>query len=143
MREYLKGEALEAIEQLGHSATAYEAAKQRLDRKYGGDRRRLALYIEELESFHPVRSGHVKELEKFADVLDVAVLNLKEANRQEELGDGSLYMMLQRKLPETMLSQYHRWTHENKRTETVELLREWINQEAEYQIVAAETLDTA
>ena len=125
LREYLKGEALEAIEQLGHSATAYEAAKQRQ---------------EELESFHPVRSGHVKELEKFADVLDVAVVNLKEANRQEELGDGSLYMMLQRKLPETMLSQYHRWTYENKRTGNVELLREWINQEAEYQIVAAETV---
>ena len=68
-------------------------------------------------------------------------MNLKEANRQEELGDGSLYMMLQRKLPETMLIQYHRWTNEQKRTGNVELLREWIiNQEAEYQIVAAETV---
>ena len=40
LREYLKGEALATIEQLGQSTTAYEVAKQRLDRKYGGDRRR-------------------------------------------------------------------------------------------------------
>ena len=140
LREYLKGEALRAVENLGHSEAAYEAAKQRLDRRYGGDRRRLALYIEELESFRPVRSGHAKELDKFADILDVAVVNLKEAIRREELGDGSLYMMLQKKLPEMMLSQYHRWAHETKRTGNVELLREWINQEAEYQMVAAETV---
>jgi enterochelin esterase-like enzyme len=39
LRYYLRGEALRAVENLGHSATAYEAAKERLERKYGGIRR--------------------------------------------------------------------------------------------------------
>ena len=37
LRQYLTGEALKAIENLGHSAFAHEAAKERLERKYGGE----------------------------------------------------------------------------------------------------------
>lgn len=36
LRQYLSGEALKVIENLGHSSTAYKAAKERLERKYGG-----------------------------------------------------------------------------------------------------------
>ena len=133
-------EALAAVENLGHSAVAYEAAKERLDRKYGGPRRRVALYIEELEEFRPMRPGFAKDIEKFADLLDVAVVNLKEAGRDDELGNGSLYLKLQRKIPEIMLCQYHRWVFENNKNHSVEVLREWINQEAEFQMVAAETV---
>ena len=35
LRQYLSGEALKTIESLGHSGYAYEAAKERLDRKFG------------------------------------------------------------------------------------------------------------
>ncbi|MCG7878315.1 MAG: DUF1759 domain-containing protein [Candidatus Thiodiazotropha endolucinida] len=48
LRQYLSGEALKVIDSLGHSATAYEAAKERLERKFGGRRRQIALYLEEL-----------------------------------------------------------------------------------------------
>ena len=34
----LTGEALKAIESLGYSAAAYETAKDRLERKFGGQR---------------------------------------------------------------------------------------------------------
>ena len=37
--QYVSGEALTAIENLGSSPAAYEAAKDRLERKYGGKRR--------------------------------------------------------------------------------------------------------
>ena len=36
LRQCLSGEALDVIESLGHSAAAYEAAKERLERRYGG-----------------------------------------------------------------------------------------------------------
>ena len=36
LRQYVSGEALHAIEHLGYYPTAYEAAKDRLERKYGG-----------------------------------------------------------------------------------------------------------
>ena len=140
LRQYLSGEALKSIENLGHSATAYEAAKSRLERKYGGARRQIALYLEELESFKPIRAGYAKDIEKFADLLDIAVINLKEAGRQDELRNGSLYVKLQKKIPESMLARYHRWIFEKRKDESVEVLREWIIQESEFQIIASETV---
>ena len=140
LRQYLEGEALQVIENLGHSAVAYEAAKERLDRKYGGHRRQIALYIEELENFKPMRDGESRDIEKFADLLDIAVVNLKEAGRLDELKNGSLYNKLQRKMTESMLSRYHRWIFEKEKIESVECLREWILQESEFQTIASETI---
>ncbi len=69
----------------------------------------------------------------------VTVVNLKEAGRHDELGNGSLYLSLCKKLMEAMLAQYHRWVYENGRWQSVETLREFIIQEAEFQTVASET----
>ena len=44
LRQCLAGEALKAIENLGHSVTAYHTAKERLERKFGGHRHQVALY---------------------------------------------------------------------------------------------------
>ena len=140
LKQYLNGEALKAIENLGHSAVAYEAAKDRLERKYGGRRRQIAIYLEELEQFKQIRMGNSRDLEHFADLLDVAVINLKEAGQNHELGDGTLYTKLQQKLPETMLSRYHRWIFEKSLSESVQTLRTWVLQESEFQTVAAETV---
>ena len=140
LRQYVSGEALQTIESLGHSATAYAAAKERLERKYGGKRRQIAVYLEDLDNFKQVRSGNAKDLEKFADLLDIALINLKEAGQDHELGDGSLYTKLQRKLSESMLARYHRWVFENSITESVAALRQWVIQEAEFQTIAAETM---
>ena len=35
LRQHLSGEALKAVETLGHLAAAYEAAKERLEKKFG------------------------------------------------------------------------------------------------------------
>ena len=51
MRQYLAGEALYAINSLVHSAHAYEAAKERLERKFGGKRRQVLIYFEDLGNF--------------------------------------------------------------------------------------------
>ena len=79
LRQYLSGEALNVIENLGHSSAAYEAAQERLERKYGGRRRQIAKYIEELGQFKQIRSGNARDLYKFMDLL--AIINLKEANQ--------------------------------------------------------------
>ena len=92
LRQYLSGEALKTIESLGHSGYAYEAAKERLERKFGGKRRHIASNLEGLETFKPIRPDNSKDIENFADLVDIAVINLKEAGRIEDLGDGSLYL---------------------------------------------------
>jgi len=102
MRQYLAGDALKSIELLGHSAASYEAAKQRLDRKYGGVRRQIAGQMEQIDDFKYVRYGNAKDIEKFADLLDITVINVKESGRYEELGYGSLYLKLVKKMSEGM-----------------------------------------
>ena len=83
------------MEPLGHSA-----AIALLERKFGGERRKLALHLEELENIKSLRPGNAGDIERFADLLDVTVVNLKEANRHDELGRGTLYISLCKKLNE-------------------------------------------
>ena len=68
------------------------------------------------------------------------MINLQEAGQNHELGAGSFYTKLQRKLPESMLARYHRWIFENGQTESVLSLRTWIIQESEFQTIASETV---
>ena len=74
LSKYLSGDALKVKENLGHAATAYEAAKERLERKYGGMRRQIVIYLEDLELFRPIRPGNAKDMDKFVDLLDIAII---------------------------------------------------------------------
>ena len=139
LRQYLVGENLKCVERLGHSAAAYEAAKERLKRKFGGKRHQIALHLE-LDKFKPIHLGYSRDIEKFADLLDVTVVNLKEAGRHDELENGSLYLSLRKKLTEPMLVQYHQWIYENGQYQSVETMREFIAREAQFQTVASETI---
>ena len=140
LRQYLAGEALYAIDNLGYSAQAYEAAKEGLERKFGGKRRQVLIYFEDIANFPQIRDGNAKYLEQFAYLLDSAVISLHEAGKHNELGDGFLYITLQRKLPQSMLSSYHRWVYENIISESVITLKTWVVQESEFQTIANETI---
>lgn len=140
LRECLHGEPLRVIENLGHSAAAYEAAKSRLEQKYGGKRRALTLRLEELNAFKPVREGNERDLEKLSEVLDGIVVDLKDASLEAELGNGSLYIALQRKFNKELLSKYKQWVSDNHRTENVSTLREFIDRESEFLTTALETI---
>ena len=140
LRQYVAGAALYAIDSLGHSAHAYEAAKDRLERMFGGKRRQVLIYFEDLGNFPQICDGNAKDLEQFADLLDSAVISLHEAGKHAELGDGFLYITLQRKLPQSMLASYHRWVYENNISESVITLKTWVVQESEFQTIANETI---
>jgi hypothetical protein len=86
----------------------------------------------------PLKEDDVKELEKFADILERAVINLKENGRQSDLEAGTLYTILLEKVPGKLLSLYHRWLKENRQRESLETLKNWIAEEAEIQMQAAE-----
>ena len=45
----LAGEALETVKGLGYSSAAYEAAKSRLTRKFGGERRQVQSHLEDIK----------------------------------------------------------------------------------------------
>ena len=51
-------------------------------------------------------------------------------------------MKLQRKQPEAKIASYHRQRiFENNQLESVKILRDWISQEAEVQVVTAEAIN--
>ena len=99
----LRGEAAETIKGLGYSQTAYDAALSRLQRKYGGDRRKVQAQIEELRKMRPVNEGDPKSMDKFADALERTIVVLKDNSLHADLGGGTLYGIVVEKLPENLL----------------------------------------
>jgi len=141
LRQYLKGEALNCIQELGHSAAAYSAAMERLTRKYGGTRRTLTRFMDDLDKFNPIRTENTKDIERFADLLDLAIVKLQELDHKEDLSNGALYIGMLKKLPQSMLVRYNRWIFENKLSENLHQLKTWVLQESEFATTASETIN--
>ena len=140
LRQYLVGDPLDSIDSLGYSPAAYEAAKALLVRKYGGERRRVAIHVEEIEQFGKVGYNRASEFEKFTELLEVVVINLKDSGRAAELEAGTFYQKLLRKFDERVLAQYHRWRYDRQVEESVEALLEWARVESELMMISAETV---
>ena len=88
-----------------------------------------------------MREGNERDLEKFSELLDGIVVNLKNANQEAELGNGSFYITrLQWKFNKELLSKYKQWVRDNHRTENVSTLREFIDGESEFLTTASETI---
>ena len=127
LRQPLSGEALKATENLSHSGFAYESAKKRLERKYGEQIRTVMLHMDVLDNFKLICVDH-QGVEKICDLLDIAVINLKEENRIEELGNDTFYHKLMKKVLERMITQYQPYVFDEKKNENVENLRSFIIQ---------------
>ena len=120
--------------------TAYQAAKERLERKYAGVRRQIAVNLEELDQFCPIRSRNVRDFEKVTDLLNIIAINLTEAGREEELGNEYLYIQVQKKMTESMLADYRRWLFDKSKPETVQSSRQCPIRETEFLTITAETI---
>ena len=94
LRHCLTGNALEAIRGLGVPVHEYEEAKEILKTKYGGTRRLLRAYLDQLEQAPPIRSNDIHALEKFVDLVRITVVKLQAERRDGELEDGTLHSML-------------------------------------------------
>ena len=122
----------------GDSSEASEAAKARLNRKYGGNRRQVQASIDELRKLKPINAENPPELEKFADLVERTVVTLKENKQNSDLEGETLYAIVLEKIPQSLLSQYYRWIMEKGKLESLEELREWVAEEAEYHVQASE-----
>ncbi len=100
LRDSLSGEAIKSISGLGYSAHAYAAAKDTLEREYGGARRLSAIRLGELEKFRPMKEPSGKEVKDFSSLLNLLVTNLREEGKDSELDENStLYQQALKKLP--------------------------------------------
>ena len=106
---------MEAICGLGVTATEYQEAKEILKMKYGGARRLLQAYMDQLEQMPFIRSNDIHDLERFSDLVRITVVKLQAEGRDAELEDGTLHSLLLKKLPECQLQNYSRWLNESAR----------------------------
>ena len=79
-------------------------------------------------------------MERFSELLDGIVVNLKDVNHEAELGNGSLYITLQRKFNKSLLSKYKQWISDNHQTKNVGTLREFIDRDSDSFNTASETI---
>ena len=85
LKSCLEGKAEEAISNLGFSEEAYKEAKNTLKRRFGGERRQLQNYLEDVKKIKPLQEGSIQELEKFSDILVSVIVTLRVHNRSSEL----------------------------------------------------------
>ena len=109
LRQSLTGTALEAIRGLGVSDPEYKEAKEILQSKFGGERRKLQAYMDQIEKMPPLKSNDVQSFERFADLVRVAVVKLQAEGRGGELGDGALHSLLVKKFADCQVVSYSRW----------------------------------
>ena len=137
----LLGKAADTLEGLDCSETAYAAAKMRLQKRFGGPRRQVQNQIQKLRSMKPLHADNVEDLKKFSDALENIVVLLQTQGKLNELQpNSSLYTMSLEKIPEEMLSQYYRWLGERRKPETFEVFKDWILDETDYRVKAAEAI---
>ena len=105
-----------------------------------GKSRTLTLRLDELNTLKPVREDNERDMERFSELLDGIVANLKDANQEAELGNGSLYITLQSKFNKSLLSKYKQWISDNHQTKNVGTLREFIDRDSDSFTTALETI---
>ena len=137
LRQSLSGRALEAIRGLGVSPE-YDEAKEIIRSKFGGQRRQLRGYMDELENMPTMRNNDVNAFEKFADLVRVTVAKLKAENRESELGEGTLHRQLVKKLSDRQLESYSRWLSTHSKEQSVICLCDWLKEEVTIKVEAAE-----
>ena len=138
LQQCLTGRARDAIRGLGVSIPEYEEAIEILKTKFGGRRRQLRAYLEELENWPVLRHSDVDGFEKFADLVRVTMVKLKAENRHTELGEGALHSQLVKKLPGQQLESYSRWLNVHKEAPAVTSLCNWLKEEVAIKVEAKE-----
>ena len=135
----LVGEAAETAKGLGYSDHVYEAAKARLNRKYGGNRRQVQAHIDELRKMRPINADNPRELERFVDMVEMTVVSLRKVRRLLTWKEEHCMQLYWKNFLNLYLAST---TDGLKKREAWSLLKSCVTtevaEEAEYQVQASE-----
>lgn len=112
--------------------------KKILQSKFGGERRKLQAYMDQIEQMPSLKSTDVKSFERFADLVRIAVVKLQAEGHEGELGEGTFHSLLVKKLADRQVESYSRWLQEHKRDRSVVNLMEWLKEEVRIRVDAVE-----
>ena len=63
---------------------------------------------------------------------------MKENDQNSDIEGRALHTIILEKIPEHLLAQYYRWLDKKKYRDSLEALKDWVSEEAAYQIQATE-----
>ena len=120
---------------MGYISRQYQTALEKLDQKYGGEKRLLQRYLEAILPASPVDETNLKELEIFSDRLTDVVVKLEDSDQHQELaGISALYLAVQQKLPGSLLIAYQEWLHRKPRKDGLSVFSKWLQKQVVYRM---------
>ena len=135
LKNSLSGKPLRVVERLGYTSRQYKTALEKLDQKYGGEKRLLQRYLEAILRASPVEETNLKELEIFSDRLTDVVVKLEDSDQHQELaGVSALYIAVQQKLPGSLLIAYQELLHRKPRKDGLSVFSKWLQKQVVYRL---------
>ena len=122
----LSGKAHETVKDLGFTNSAYERAKEKLERKYGGKRRQTLSQLSTLRALPKVKRHNLEDLENLLTILDRILVALRDDDPDGELRSNHLSLAVKEKLPEDYVRDYKYWLLEQTKQDCFETLVEWL-----------------
>ena len=122
----LKGKALTLVKDLGYSTHAYERAKDKLVKKYGGERRLKIKYLTALRTWPRVRPRNLADMEEFQAALERMMIALQDSGPERELQGQNLNLTAKEKLSEDDVQSYKYWLIDRALEDNFESLVEWV-----------------
>ena len=123
LQSSLSGKALTLVKDLGYSSTAYERAKLKLEKRYGGERRQQITHLTTLRNWPKVRYRNLHDLEQFQALLERILIT---TNGCGSLQDQSLNLSAKEKLTEQDVQSYKHWLLDYARQDCFESLLDWV-----------------
>lgn len=126
LQNSLSGKAQTMVKDLGYSLNAYERAKSKLEKKYGGERRLMIKHLTALRELQKIRSRNLEDMEHFLVILERVMIALQDSGPGKELTGQNLNLTAKEKLPQEDVQAYKYWLIEHSREDTFNTLVEWI-----------------
>lgn len=126
LQSSLTGKALALVKDLGYSVNAYERAKEKLEKKYGGERRLQIKHLTALRGWQKVRPRNLEDMENFQGILERVWIALKDCGPGQELQGHNLNLTAKEKLSEEDVQAYKHWLIDHSLEDRFESLIEWV-----------------
>lgn len=126
LQSCLRGKALETVKDLGFTSHAYERAKEKLTRRYGGKRRQSLAHLVTLLGLNKVRRHNLEDMEELLAIIDRILVAIRDSDQSGEMKSQHLGLTVKEKLPEEYVREYKYWLHDRGEEDSFEKLVEWI-----------------
>ena len=122
LQHSLTGKALRMVKDLGYTMNAYDRAKEKLEKKYGGELRLQISNLTTLRGWPKLRSQSLEDMEEFLALLDRILVSVQDSRLGAVVNGHSLNLTAKEKLTASDLQAYKYWLYEHSEIDTFEAL---------------------